>query len=122
MENQDVTGLSGLINFDIYGRRTDFQMNVLELRRTGLEKIGMIWTCKNQIWSNSKKDNFSFIIDFHHYLGTWSAKEKLNLSRQMEIVELDSTLNVMSNKTFVVTMIESAPYVMLKQEVTLRLI
>ena len=42
MDNIDVTGLSGLINFDIYGRRTDFQMNVLELRRTGLEKIGMI--------------------------------------------------------------------------------
>ena len=40
MDNIDVTGLSGLINFDIYGRRTDFQMNVLELRRTGLEKIG----------------------------------------------------------------------------------
>ena len=35
----------------------------------------------------------------------------------MEIIELDNSLNVMSNKTFVVTMIESPPYVMLKQEV-----
>ena len=33
-------GLSGRIKFDTYGKRTDFQLNVLELTRTGLETIG----------------------------------------------------------------------------------
>ena len=42
----------------------------------------------------------------------------MNLSRAMEIIEIDSTLNVMANKTFIVTMIQSDPYVMLKQEVS----
>ena len=37
----------------------------------------------------------------------------------MEIIEIDSSLNVMANKTFVVTMIQSDPYVMLKQEVSI---
>ena len=35
----------------------------------------------------------------------------------MEVIEIDNSLNVMANKSFVVTMIESNPYVMLKQEV-----
>ena len=56
MDNIDVTGLSGLINFDIYGRRTDFQMNVLELRRTGLEKIG----------TSTKKSEIKFYKSYVH--------------------------------------------------------
>ena len=35
----------------------------------------------------------------------------------MEVIEIDNSLNVMANKSFVVTMIESNPYVMLRQEV-----
>ena len=52
-----------------------------------------------------------------HLSGTWSATEKLNLSHSMEVIEIDNSLNVMANKSFVVTMIESNPYVMLRQEV-----
>ena len=40
MKLQDFMGLSGRIKFDTYGKRTDFQLNVLELTRTGLETIG----------------------------------------------------------------------------------
>ena len=35
----------------------------------------------------------------------------------MEVIETDTSLNVVANKTFVVTMIQSDPYVMLKQDV-----
>ena len=59
MDNIDVTGLSGLINFDIYGRRTDFQMNVLELRRTGLEKIGTSTKKSEMLYSNFTKVIFT---------------------------------------------------------------
>ena len=43
MKMTDFVGLSGRIKFDTYGKRTDFQMHVLELRRTGLETIGMLF-------------------------------------------------------------------------------
>ena len=58
------------------------------------------------------------VMTLYIIVGTWSASEKLNLSRTMEVIETDGTLNVMANKTFVVTMIQSDPYVMLKQKVT----
>ena len=40
MKMTEFVGLSGRIKFDTYGKRTDFHMNVLELRNTGLETIG----------------------------------------------------------------------------------
>ena len=124
MKLQDFMGLSGRIKFDTYGKRTDFQLNVLELTRTGLETIGNDMAIKKhlilllklntivKLWYKSDHND-----GLPHLSGTWSATEKLNLSHSMEVIEIDNSLNVMANKSFVVTMIESNPYVMLKQEV-----
>ena len=49
MKLQDFMGLSGRIKFDTYGKRTDFQLNVLELTRTGLETIGNITATKKHL-------------------------------------------------------------------------
>ena len=40
MKVSEFVGLSGRIKFDTYGKRTDFHMDVLELQKTGLEKVG----------------------------------------------------------------------------------
>ena len=63
-------------------------IDVLELQQTGLEPIG-----------------------------TWSILDSLNLTRVAEISESANPLNVMANKTFVVTSAEASPYTMLAEEV-----
>ena len=59
------------------------------------------------------------ILSFR-FLGTWTAAHGLNLSRTVELPDFDNTINVMANKTFIVTMVKTDPYVMLKQEVRCR--
>ena len=49
-------------------------------------------------------------------LGTWNNVEHLNMSRVQEVVNVINPINVMANRTFVVTSIENAPYTMLKEE------
>jgi hypothetical protein len=39
------------------------------------------------------------------------------LTREVENVEVGNVINIMANKTFVVTLKETAPYTMLKEEV-----
>ncbi len=41
----------------------------------------------------------------------------LNLTRVQEVTEVTNPVNVMANKTFVVTLKEEQPYTMLKEEV-----
>jgi hypothetical protein len=38
----EMDGLTGRIRFDSRGRRTDFELEVVELKKTGLEKV---FTC-----------------------------------------------------------------------------
>lgn len=40
----------------------------------------------------------------------------LNLTRVQEVTEVTNPVNVMANKTFVVTLKEEQPYTMLKEE------
>ena len=88
MKMVEFSGLSGMTKFDSYGMRTEFLMEVLELQSTGLEAIG-----------------------------TWTAIDGLNMTREAEIMEITNPVNVMANKTFVVTLVENPPYTMLKEEV-----
>ena len=82
------SGLSGVIKFDTYGMRTDFAMEVLELQDTGLEPCG-----------------------------TWTNIDGLNMTREQDITTASNPVNIMANKTFVVTLIENQPYTMLKEDV-----
>lgn len=36
----EIDGLSGKVKFDHSGRRTDFTLDIVELQRAGLEKVG----------------------------------------------------------------------------------
>jgi hypothetical protein len=55
---------------------------------------------------------------YFYILGTWSALDSLNLTRVQEFVAASNPINIMANRTFVVTSVENPPYTMLKEEVS----
>ena len=55
------------------------------------------------------------------HAGTWNTIDSLNLTREVETSETANPINIMANKTFVVTLIENPPYTMLKEEVSRKL-
>ena len=46
-----MTGLTGTIKFDQHGLRTDFQLEIVELKKDGLVKVG--------IWQENQGVNFT---------------------------------------------------------------
>ena len=40
MKMMEIRGLTGLVKFDQYGLRTDFTLDIVELHKSGLEKVG----------------------------------------------------------------------------------
>nr|AHN49642.1 ionotropic glutamate kainate receptor 2 [Caligus rogercresseyi] len=81
------SGLSGLTKFNPQGKRTELDLDILELQKDGMIPIG-----------------------------SWSTIDGLNISRIEEKVLINNPTNIMANRTFVVTLIENAPYTMLKLE------
>nr|CAD7443085.1 unnamed protein product [Timema bartmani] len=84
MKIVEMQGLTGVIKFDNQGFRSNFMLDIVELSKDGLKKIG-----------------------------TWNSTEGVNFTRTYgeaytQIVES------LQNKTFVVTTILSSPYCMLK--------
>ncbi|XP_018331081.1 glutamate receptor ionotropic, kainate 2 isoform X2 [Agrilus planipennis] len=84
MKIVEMRGLTGIIRFDHQGFRSDFVLDIVELGREGLKKIG-----------------------------SWNASRGVNFTRTYgeaytQIVE------ILQNKTFVVTTILSSPYIMRK--------
>ncbi|XP_028173816.1 glutamate receptor ionotropic, kainate 2 isoform X2 [Ostrinia nubilalis] len=85
MKIVEMKGLTGVIKFDHQGFRSDFTLDIIELTRDGLQKAG-----------------------------TWNSSEGVNYTRsygenQKQIVE------ILQNKTLIVTTILSAPYCMRKE-------
>ena len=83
----EFNGLSGFVQFDSQGIRTNFNLDIMELQSTGLEPIG-----------------------------TWNQLTSLNLTRVNSMVEFYNPANIMSNKTFVVTTVAASPYTMLTEQ------
>lgn len=85
MKIVEMKGLTGVIKFDHQGFRSDFTLDIIELTRDGLQKAG-----------------------------TWNSSEGVNYTRsygenQKQIVE------ILQNKTLIVTTILSSPYCMRKE-------
>ncbi|XP_039754691.1 glutamate receptor ionotropic, kainate 2 isoform X2 [Pararge aegeria] len=85
MKIVEMKGLTGVIKFDHQGFRSDFTLDIIELTREGLQKAG-----------------------------TWNSSEGVNYTRsygdnQKQIVE------ILQNKTLIVTTILSAPYCMRRE-------
>ncbi|KAG7298971.1 hypothetical protein JYU34_017442 [Plutella xylostella] len=85
MKIVEIKGLTGVIKFDHQGFRSDFSLDIIELTREGLQKAG-----------------------------TWNSSEGVNYTRsygenQKQIVE------ILQNKTLIVTTILSSPYCMRKE-------
>ncbi|XP_073955428.1 kainate-type ionotropic glutamate receptor subunit 1D isoform X3 [Choristoneura fumiferana] len=85
MKIVEMKGLTGVIKFDHQGFRSDFTLDIIELTREGLQKAG--------IWNSSEGVNY-----------TRSYGEN-----QKQIVE------ILQNKTLIVTTILSSPYCMRKE-------
>jgi len=84
MKMVEFVGLSGPINFDTSGLRTNFEMDLMELQRGGLTKVG-----------------------------SWNSLDHLTLARQEKKAAEGGTPDPMANKTFIITAILNPPYTML---------
>lgn len=84
MKMVEFIGLSGKIEFDTSGRRTQMALDLMELQATGLVKVG-----------------------------SWNTGDHLTLAREHKDVSGDITLDLMTNKTFTITTILTPPYTML---------
>jgi ABC-type amino acid transport substrate-binding protein len=87
MKMVEFIGLSGKIEFDTSGLRTQFELDLMELQLEGLSKVG-----------------------------SWNSLDKLSLSRVEKDSDGGSTLHAMSNKSFVITSILNPPYTMLVEK------
>ncbi|XP_023339114.1 glutamate receptor ionotropic, kainate 2 [Eurytemora carolleeae] len=85
MKLVEMAGLTGRIKFDSRGLRTDFELEIVELKKDGLQKVG--------VWHDQFGIQFS-----RNFTETYS-----------EIVES------LQNKTLIVTTIRSPPYSMYKE-------
>ncbi|KAK9880188.1 hypothetical protein WA026_010060 [Henosepilachna vigintioctopunctata] len=85
MKIVEMRGLTGVIKFDHEGFRSDFALDIIELTRDGLRKTG-----------------------------TWNSSEGVNFTRTYGEV-YTQLVELIQNKTFIVTTILSAPYVMRKE-------
>ncbi|XP_061378515.1 glutamate receptor ionotropic, kainate 2 [Danaus plexippus] len=85
MKIVEMRGLTGVIKFDHQGFRSDFTLDIIELTRDGLQKAG--------VWNSSEGVNYTRSYG----------------DNQKQIVE------ILQNKTLVVTTILSAPYCMRRE-------
>ena len=69
-------GLTGPIKFDTSGLRTQFELDLMELQVTGLERVG-----------------------------TWNSLDHLEAGRKQEDISGEKNSDPMANKTFVITTI-----------------
>ncbi|XP_014247018.1 glutamate receptor ionotropic, kainate 2-like isoform X3 [Cimex lectularius] len=84
MKIVEMRGLTGVIKFDNQGFRSNFELDIIELTKTGLQKIG-----------------------------SWNSTEGINFTRTYNEM-IHQIVENLSNKTMIVTTILSAPYCMRK--------
>ncbi|KAI8046451.1 hypothetical protein M5D96_002661 [Drosophila gunungcola] len=86
MKSLTLSGLTGPIRFDYEGLRTDFELEVIELAVSGMQKIGQ-----------------------------WSAEDGFEENRPAPAHSLEPDMRSLVNKSFVVITAISEPYGMLKE-------
>ncbi|XP_072144874.1 glutamate receptor ionotropic, kainate 2-like [Dermacentor andersoni] len=91
MKTVHVKGLTGYVRLDEDGLRTDFTLNVIELKSTGFEKVG-----------------------------TWTRRTGIRFSRGYVQQKQEEIVDVIQNRTFRVSTIVNPPYTMLKKDAHLR--
>ncbi|KAK9498544.1 hypothetical protein O3M35_003153 [Rhynocoris fuscipes] len=84
MKIVEMRGLTGVIKFDNQGFRSNFELDIIELTKNGLQKIG-----------------------------SWNSTEGINFTRTYNEM-IHQIVENLSNKTMIVTTILSAPYCMRK--------
>ena len=102
MKLVEIQGLTGLIKFDQWGIRNEFVLDLVELRKGGLEKVG--W------WQESHgiRSRFAQLIAY------FIMSRLFRIDRVSGSVEAEHRHSI-ENKTLVVTTIKSPPYAMFRQ-------
>ena len=103
MKLVEIKGLTGLIKFDQWGIRNEFVLDLVELRRGGLEKVGW-W---QESYGIRLEDVAIELLKFHSLL-------LFRIEREPRSAEAEPRHSI-ENKTLVVTTIKSPPYAMFKQ-------
>ncbi|KAM7360866.1 glutamate ionotropic receptor kainate isoform 2-T4 [Cochliomyia hominivorax] len=85
MKSLNMAGLTGEIKFDYKGLRTDFELEIIELTVSGVQKVGI-----------------------------WNTKDGISFDRPQPPASLDQDQRSLVNKSFVVITAISEPYGMLK--------
>ncbi|XP_029850182.2 glutamate receptor ionotropic, kainate 2 isoform X1 [Ixodes scapularis] len=85
VKNLRFSGLSGPVFLDPFGRRYNLTLHVLQLKKAGLASIG-----------------------------SWSPESGLKITRTASMVQ-EEIMETLQNKTFKITTLINAPYVMLKE-------
>ena len=62
----EMEGLSGPIRFDTQGFRTDFDLEIVELKKEGLQKVGMWNRGSGANFTRNFTESYSEIIDTLH--------------------------------------------------------
>ena len=88
----DLDGLTGKVKFDQFGLRTDFQLEIVELKKKGLQKV------------KEFKNPCIFTLIFVFKVGTWHDQFGINFSRNIT-QSLTEVVESLENKTLVVTTI-----------------
>lgn len=86
MKMVELDGLTGKIKFDSFGRRSDFDLELVELTKDGLAQIG-----------------------------TWDTKNRINITKT-PLQEMEQVSTNLANTTLVVTTILEDPYMMLRPD------
>lgn len=104
LERQDHVRCSRFANELLFGRSW--------APKNGARKYWYVLQNSHGLVSGLVTELFAFGVS-----GTWNQEQGLNLTRVVEVTEIQNPNNIMANKTFVVALLKAPPYTMLKEEV-----
>ena len=107
MKMVEVEGLTGPVRFDQWGIRHDFWLDLVELQREGLVRVGS-WQDTLGLQVDNILSTCLISLSFHHYRDMILQVARLQSRAKLEPRE------TIENKTIVVTTVKSPPYAMFK--------
>ena len=101
MKLVEIRGLTGLVKFDQYGLRTDFTLDIVELHKSGLEKVGT--------WHDR------FGIEFDRLTSLKSSEPKKTIENKTIIVTTVKVSGIHIHHVILTLSYQSPPYALFKE-------
>ena len=100
MKLVEIDGLTGRVKFDQFGWRTDFSLDIVELHKSGLEKVGT--------WHDKFGLEFSRLTSLNTFLPRDTIENKTIIVSTIKVRQMTP-----NHSTF--TLLQSPPYAMFKE-------